>query len=426
MNELMKKYRILELLILVALTILIVSITGLRNQPSEKEYSKVESFDEPQMAYGIVVDSLLIFKDEVKKNQFLADILLSYNVDYSVIDLLVKRSKNVFDVRRIRRGNNYSVLCNNDSAQQVQYFVYEKSPTEYVVFDLRDSVHVHMGEKEIQIKINSASGVINSSLWNAMVDNNINPNLANELSDVYAWAIDFFGIQKGDYFKVIYEDLYVEDKSIGIGKVKAALFNHANHDYFAFYFAGDSTGDFFDEEGNSLRRTFLKAPLHYRRISSGFSHSRLHPVLKKRMPHLGVDYAAAVGTPVVSVGDGKVIYARYKGANGNIVKVKHNGTYTTAYLHLSKFGKGIKEGVFVKQGQVIGYVGSTGRSTGPHLDFRFYRNGQPINPLKVESPPAKPVDSLLMNDFIDVMKNYTNQLDTISLKTEGDLAELKK
>ncbi len=426
MNEHMKKHRILELVVLVAITILIVSIAGLKNKPSGKEYCEMVNADEPHMAYGIVVDSLLIFKDEVKKNQFLADILLSYNVDYSVIDVLVKRSKNVFDVRRIRRGNRYTVLCNNDSIRQVQYFVYEKSPTEYVVFDLRDSVHVHKGEKEIQIKINSASGVINSSLWNAMVDNNTNPNLANELSDVYAWAIDFFGIQKGDYFKVIYEDLYVEDKSIGIGKVKAAMFHHAGFNYFAYYFAGDSTGDYFDEEGNSLRRTFLKAPLHYRRISSGFSYSRLHPILKKRMPHTGVDYAAAYGTPVQSVGDGKVTFARYKGANGNIVKVKHNGTYTTAYLHLSKFGKGIKEGVHVKQGQVIGYVGSTGRSTGPHLDFRFYRNGKPINPLKVKSPPAKPVDSVLMNDFLFVMKDYTTQLDTISIKAVEDLAELNK
>jgi len=152
----------------------------------------------------------------------------------------------------------------------------------------------------------------------------------------------------------------------------------------------------------------------------------MHPVLKKRMPHLGVDYAAASGTPVVSVGDGKVTFARYKGPNGNMVKIKHNGTYTTAYLHLSKYGKGIKEGVHVKQGQVIGYVGSTGRSTGPHLDFRFYRNGQAINPLKVESPPANPVDSLLMDEFLTLMKDYTTQLDTISVKTEGDLAELKK
>jgi murein DD-endopeptidase MepM/ murein hydrolase activator NlpD len=420
----MKKHRILELFILIAVTILIISIAGIKNNSAEEKYKEMEIMNEPQLAYGIVVDSLIVYKDLVKKNQFLADILLSYKVDYSTIDLLVKRSQPVFDVRRIRSNNRYSVLCKNDSMQQVQYFIYESSPTEYVVFDLRDSVHVHKGEKEIKININVASGVITSSLWNAMVDNKTNPNLANELSDVYAWAIDFFGIQKGDSYKVIYEDLFVGDENIGIGKVKAAVFNHENHDYFAFYFVGDSAGDYFDEKGNSLRRTFLKAPLHFRRISSHFSHSRMHPVLKKRMPHLGVDYAAAAGTPVVSVGDGKVTFARNKGANGNMVKVKHNGTYTTAYLHLSKFGKGIKEGVHVKQGQVIGYVGSTGRSTGSHLDFRFYRNGEPINPLKVESPPAKPVDTLYIEQFNSLMKSYVAQLDSISIKSLEAIVEL--
>lgn len=418
--------RILEIFILVALTIAIISVSCNQTKPGDKEVSNSSQPEIHKTAYGIIVDSMVVYKDQVKKNQFLADILLKYNIDYQTIDVLVKRSKDVFDVRKIRRGNNYSVLCSNDSLQKAQYFIYEKSATEYVVFDLRDSVHVHMGEKEIERRISSTSGVITSSLWNALVDNNSDPNLANEMSDVYAWAIDFFGIQKNDSYRVIYEELIVEGENIGIGKVKAALFNHSGHDYYAFYYVGDSTGDYFDEDGNSLRRTFLKAPLTYRRISSGFSYNRMHPVLKKRMPHTGIDYAAATGTPVVSVGDGKVIFARYKGPNGNMVKIKHNGTYTTAYLHLSKYGKGIKEGVHVRQGQVIGYVGSTGRSTGPHLDFRFYRNGQPINPLKVESPPAKPVDSLLMDEFLGLMKDYTAQLDTITMNTKEDLAELNK
>jgi murein DD-endopeptidase MepM/ murein hydrolase activator NlpD len=374
---------------------------------------EIASTYQPTMAYGIVIDSMAVFKDRVKKNQFLSDILLSYDVDYQKIDQLVKRAKPVFDVRRIRTGNRYAVLCTNDSIRKVNYFVYESTPTEYIVFDLGDSVHVHRGEKEIERKMSTASGTIETSLWNAMVANETDPNLANELSEIYAWTIDFFGIQKGDAFKVIYEALFVEDEYIGIGKVQAAMFRHANYDYYTYYFVTDSIADYFDDEANSMRRTFLKAPLRFKRISSRFSYSRMHPVLKRRMPHTGIDYAASTGTPVVSVGDGIVTFARYKGPNGNMVKVKHNGTYTTAYLHLSKFGKGIKEGVHVKQGDVIGFVGSTGRSTGPHLDFRFYRNGQPVDPLKVKSPPAKPVDSTYLDEYWMLVKNFKTQLDTL-------------
>jgi murein DD-endopeptidase MepM/ murein hydrolase activator NlpD len=285
---------------------------------------------------------------------------------------------------------------------------------------------VHKGEKEIIRKIQTTSGTIESSLWNAMVDNETDPNLANELSEVYAWAIDFFGIQKGDAYKVIYEGLYVEGEYIGIGKVLAGMFRHAGNDYYAYYFVTDSIADYFDEEANSMRRTFLKAPLRFKRISSRFSYSRMHPVFKKRMPHTGIDYAASTGTPVVTVGDGVVTFARYKGPNGNMVKVKHNGTYTTAYLHLSKFGKGIREGAHVKQGDVIGYVGSTGRSTGPHLDFRFYRNGQPVDPLKVQSPPAEPVDTAHLDAYRELVSNYNNQLDTIRIPSPGEIAGIRK
>ncbi len=412
---------------LAGLIIVVVLIVGaIVNRRADKAPSdtgeEVAQVLAPTLAYGIVIDSMQVFSDHVKKNQFLSDILLAYNVDYQKIDELAKRSRPIFDVRRIRAGNRYSVLCSIDSVPKVNYFVYESSPTEYIVYDLRDSVHVHKGEKEIIRRLQSASGVIESSLWNAMVDHGTDPNLANELSEIYAWAIDFFGIQKGDAYKVIYEGLYVEDEYIGIGTVQAAVFRHAGHDYQAYYFAADSVADYFDEEANSMRRTFLKAPLRFKRISSRFSHSRMHPVLKKRMPHTGIDYAASTGTPVVTVGDGIVTFARYKGPNGNMVKVKHNGTYTTAYLHLSKFGKGIKEGIRVRQGDVIGYVGSTGRSTGPHLDFRFYRNGQPVDPLKVQSPPAEPVDSTYLDAYRALVRNYRAQLDTVGTTMETRIA----
>ena len=418
----MKRRRLVEISILVVLTIFIVvamTITFQNAKKSSPEPATTETQYTPKKEYGIVVDSLLIFRDRVKRNQFLSDILLAYNVNYQTIDLLARRSKDVFDVRKIKAGNTYTVLCTNDSLKRVCYFVYESSPTEYVVYDLQDSVHVHKGRKEIETRVTTTSGVINSSLWETMVEQKTDPNLANELSEIYAWTIDFFGIQRGDYFKVIFEELYVDNNFIGLGKVHASLFNHLGFDYYAFYFVQDSVGDYFDEEANSLRRTFLKAPLRFKRISSRFSYNRMHPILKVRRPHTGVDYAAGYGTPVHAVGDGVVTFARYKGPNGNMVKIKHNGTYTTAYLHLSKFGNGIRVGKHVKQGDVIGYVGSTGRSTGPHLDFRFYRNGKPVDPLRVESPPAEPVDTAYLDEFRLWATRYMNELDTISVAKES-------
>lgn len=411
-----KKISGILLLILGGIGIILLSTLSKKEENPVDKMEKVEKYT-PNTAYGIVIDSMVVYKDKIKRNQFLADILLKFNVDYQKIDLLTRNTnKEIFDVRKMRAGNTYTVLCTNDSIQSVQYFVYEDSPSSYVVFDLRDSVHMHKGEKEIEIRTKITAGIINTSLWNAMVESGTNPNLANDLSEIYAWTIDFFGIQKGDSYKVIYDELYVEDKNVGIGKIHAALFTHANNDYYAFYFVQDSVGDYFDDEANSMRRTFLKAPLRFKRISSRYSNSRMHPILKIRQPHHGVDYAAAYGTPVHAIGDGVVIYAARKGANGNIVKIKHNGTYTTAYLHLSKFGKGIKRGVEVKQGDVIGYVGSTGRSTGPHLDFRFYRNGKAIDPLKVKSPPAKPVDPTYLDEYRPVVERYKSQLDSIQVE----------
>ncbi|MFC2101222.1 M23 family metallopeptidase [Bacteroidota bacterium] len=412
----MKKRKLIEVIILVLLGLIMIFVTHQylnRQQVIEKD--DVTDSPIPEIEYGINTDSLLVFKNEVKENQFLADILLSYGIEYQTIDLMVKKSDSVFDVKKIRPGDTYALLCKADSSETVQYFIYETSLTSYIVFDLRDTVHVESHEREITRELLSASGEISTSLWNELVRQGANPNLALEMSEVYAWAIDFFGLQKGDQFRVIYEQLLVEDKVVGLGKIKAALFKHNSKDFYAYYFVQDSIGDYFDEEAQSLRRTFLKAPLRFSRISSRFSNSRLHPVLKIRRPHHGVDYAAPTGTPVQAIGDGNVIFAGRKGGAGNMIKIKHNGTYTTAYLHLSAYGKGIKQGAFVKQGDIIGYVGSTGLSTGPHLDFRFYKNGQAVDPLKVESPPAEPVDSTHMERFNLLVNNLKSELDHIQI-----------
>lgn len=401
------------LLTMIAITAIVIGFMLIQDYYLPPKKSEPVTEPSSKTAYGIVIDSLLVIKDKVRKNQFLSEILRSYKVDYEKIDLLVKRSILIFDLRKIKAGNDYTVLCTNDSLNNVEYFIYEISPASYVVFDLRDSVHVHTGEKEIEIQVRTTSGIISSSLWNAMMDNNTDPGLASELSEIFAWTIDFFGIQKGDSYKVIYEERFVEGKSIGVGKIHSAVFNNEGHPYYAFYYYQDSTGDYFDEKAQNLRRAFLKAPLQFRRISSRYSHSRMHPILKVRKPHLGVDYAADYGTPVHTVGEGTVVFAGKSGGAGNMVKVRHNGTYTTAYLHLSGFGRGIKRGAHVRQGDVIGYVGSTGRSTGPHLDFRFYQNGDPVDPLKVQSPPAEPVKKEHISGFYKMLSQARGRLDSI-------------
>ena len=371
----------------------------------------------PLIEYGIVVDSLKVIRDNIKRNEFLADILLRYGVDYNTIDYIARHTKDTFDVRKIRRGNNYAIICTNDSASRALYFAYEISASSYVLYQLFDSIYAVRRDKEIISSTDEISGSIQSSLWNSLVDQKADANLANELSEIYAWTIDFFGLQKGDEYAVIYDRRYVEEIYLGLGLVHAAKFNHGGKDRYAFYFEQNGQGDYFDEEGNSLQRTFLKAPLRFTRISSGFSHSRMHPVLKIRRPHHGVDYAAPTGTPVYTVGDGVVIKKGYqKRGGGNYIKIKHNGTYSTTYMHLKGYAKGMTVGKHVKQGDLIGYVGSTGLATGPHLDFRFYRNGKAVNPLKVKSPPSKPIEPAFRARFDSVAAHYMPMLDSISTK----------
>jgi murein DD-endopeptidase MepM/ murein hydrolase activator NlpD len=382
--------------------------------------TKAETVVAPRFLYDLPVDSFDVVQDKIGKNEFLADILLKHHVDYPTINRLANAAREVFDVRKIRYGNKYTLLLNHDSLAKARYFIYEISPVDFVIYDLGDTIHARLGAKEVAVVIDTASGIINTSLWNALIDNGDDPNLANELSEIYAWTIDFFGIHKGDSYTVIYERRLVDGENIGIGRVLAANMNHFGKDLPAFYFVQNEQGDYFDEEANSLRRTFLKAPLKFKRISSGFSYSRMHPILKYRRPHLGVDYAADHGTPVVSIGDGVVEFAKWdNGGGGRAVKIKHNGTYTTLYMHLSKYGAGIKGGAHVKQGQVVGYVGSSGMATGPHLDFRVYRNGKPIDPTKMESPPAHPVDTAYRQEFFAQRDKWRSVLRNIPV-TEAD------
>ncbi|MCD6179306.1 MAG: peptidoglycan DD-metalloendopeptidase family protein [Bacteroidales bacterium] len=381
-------------------TVIVFAVSCNSPQKQINNSEKETVLAKPVLLFNIPIDSFLVEKEKVKRNQNLSDILLKQNVSYSKIAQLVKVAKPVCDVRKIKAGNNYYLFKDLDSLQTLHYFAYEKNRVEYVIFDLSDTISVTAGKKEIIRVLDTIEGTINSSLWNSMIDNKVNPELANELSDIYSWTIDFFGIQKGDSYCVFYEKMIVDKDTFGIGKIFAARFNHIGTDYNAYYFEQDSVGEYFDEEGKSLRKTFLKAPLKFKRISSRFSNSRYHPVLKIRRPHHGVDYAAASGTPVHTIGDGVIIRKGYqKRGGGNYLTIKHNGTYSTTYMHLRGFAKGISVGKTVKQGDLIGYVGQTGLATGPHLDFRVYKNGHAIDPLKLKSPSAKPVDSLHLQDF---------------------------
>jgi murein DD-endopeptidase MepM/ murein hydrolase activator NlpD len=355
-------------------------------RPDSTEISEPEN-----TLYGIPVDSFYIEHGRIKKNQNLFEILAKYNLPEGSFQQILNKSEGVFDLRKIRYGSRYTVFLTVDTLYEVRYFVYEHTPVDYVLFDLGDSIRVEVGQKKVDIVDRIEGGTIKSSLWDVIMDEELEPELALELSEIFAWTIDFFELQVGDSFKVVYQELYVDTNLVGMGRIYGAFFRHMQNDYYAIPFVQDSVESYYDIDGNSLRRVFLKAPLRYSRISSRYSHSRLHPILKIRRPHHGIDYAAPVGTPVHAVGDGEVIKAGYDDGGGYMLKIRHNSVYMTTYMHLSRYAKGIKKGSFVRQGDVIGYVGSSGLSTGPHLDFRFYRNNQPIDPLKVEAPPVEPV-----------------------------------
>ena len=349
---------------------------------------------EPQYLYGICIDSLDVVEGKVKKNEIPANILQREGVSYNTVNYIDKNHRDVFDIKKIKVGNKYTFLKTRDDNPTAKYWIYEIDKTNYAIFQLTDSLAAWKYEKEVITRVKHVGVEIKSSLWKDMSDAGCDANLILELSDIYAWTIDFFGVRAGDSCKVIYEEKYIVGDTVpyGIGNVFAAYFKSGGDSKYAFSYIQDGRKEYFDEKGESLRRAFLKAPLNYRRISSTFSNGRMHPIYHVVRPHHGVDYAAPTGTPVQTIGDGTVIAKGWdKKGGGNYVKIKHNNTYTTTYMHLSKFGKGIAQGVRVKQGQTIGYVGSTGASTGPHLDFRLQKNGTYIDPLKFKSPSADPV-----------------------------------
>lgn len=379
---------------------------------------------EPNYIYGFPADSFVVLAGNVGRNDFLSNIMARHGVDYGTVHRMSEASKGVFDVRQLRHGHSYCVLTSPDSVAQC--FIYEPNAVEYVVFDFRnrDSIQVYRDSKPVTYEERTASGTIRSSLYQTMQNQGTDPTLAVLLSDVYAWSIDFYRIQKGDKYKVIYTEKVVDGQPVGIAEIKGAWFEHFGKPYYAVQFNQGEDMDYFDEEGRSLRKAFLKAPVKFSRISSRYTMKRFHPVQKRNKPHLGTDYAAPHGTPIMATGDGTVEAAGYTRGNGNYVKIKHNGTYSTQYLHMSKFGSGIRKGVRVRQGDIIGYVGSTGLATGPHVCYRFWKNGQQVDHLREPMPPSEPVKPDHRADFDLLLRHMKQALENIEIREEGtELAE---
>jgi murein DD-endopeptidase MepM/ murein hydrolase activator NlpD len=383
------------------------------------ESNKLDSVPkDPQLLYGFAVDSFKIVGDKVRKNQFFSDLITSHGISYSIMNKMVSNGKKHFDVRKLRAGRDYTIFEKKDSTEKVLIFVYEINRVDYVVYDLRDSLNIYRAKKPVELVEKSASGVINSSLYLTLDQQGYNPELAITLSEVYAWSIDFYHIQKGDRFKVIYDELVVDGESIGIKRIKAAFFEHFKKKYYAIQFSQDGNIGYYDQDNRSVRRQFLKAPVKFSRISSRYSLRRYHPVQKRNKPHLGTDYAAPKGTPIYSTANGVIKQARYSKYNGNYVKVKHNSVYTTQYLHMSKIKRGIRPGVRVNQGDVIGFVGSTGLATGPHVCYRFWKNGTQVDPYRQKLPKAEPIQKNNLKNYKTSKIEAINQLNSINYPKE--------
>ena len=368
--------------------------------------------------YGICVDSLDVRHYEIKPGDNPALIFSRLGFSALQADSIMRAASGVLDPTKLRAGMYYCTFTTQDTLETICYIGFAKTLTDYAVIDLtKRPIEAYTYNKPVTLKRRYVEGSISSSLWNVIADQGADPLLAIRISDVYAWQIDFFDVKEGDSFQVIYNEAYIDDTTaLGIASIEGAIFTHQGKAYQAFPFTQDSVHQFFDAEGNSLRKAFLKAPLDYYRITSRFSNARFHPILKRYRAHHGVDYAAPTGTPVKTIGDGTVIFKGWTNGGGNTVKIKHNSVYTTSYMHLSRYAKGLQVGKHVSQGDEIAYVGSTGLSTGPHLDFRVYKNGEAINPLDMEAPPSEPIRPELRDSFEVVKQQILMELDSLKLK----------
>lgn len=365
-------------------------------------------------AYGFTLNDFELVHDTVSRGDFFGSIMDKHGVTPTEVYKITQTiADTVFDFRRINVGRPYMILKNKDSLAKPYAFVYEHNKIDYTKVYLGDSIYAEKSQKPVSIKTKTASGIINSSLSLAIDEAGLDYMLTNRLADIYQWGIDFFRIQKGDRFKVVFKEKYINDSIYaGLASIDAAVFIHQNQPFYAFEYEVDSTThrtEYFDEEAKTLRRFFLKAPVQYSRISSRYTPRRFHPVQKRWKAHKGTDYAAKRGTPIWSTADGVVINSSYTRGNGNYVKIKHTHKYTTQYLHMTR--RAVKVGQRVKQGEIIGYVGSTGLATGPHVCYRFWVHGRQVNPFKQDLPEAEPMPEKLKPSYFEFIQGLKDQLD---------------
>lgn len=373
----------------------------------------------PNIKYGFLLDNYHVTEAKVQKNEFLGTILQRHQVPYIQIDKLAKASVDIFDVRKIRPGKKYTVLT-SEKGKPADYLIYEPSVFRYVIYDLKGETAAKVVERPIETRIKENSGVINSSLWNAIVDNGMSFDVAARMESAFAWHVDFHHIAKGDRFKLIFEEQYIDGERVGVGQIQAAYFQNNGKEYYAYHYEDENYTGFFDGTGHPMKKAFLKSPVQYARISSAYNLRRYHPVLKRVKAHLGTDYAAPHGTPIHAVAAGTIVKASRTRGNGNFIKIKHDNTYQTQYLHMSRFAKGMHAGAKVNQGDVIGYVGSTGLATGPHVCFRFWKNGRQVDHRKENLPPPDPMTGESLEKFKTVQASYEKRLKAIEFAVVDD------
>ena len=352
--------------------------------------------------FGFTLNDYTLKRDTVKRGDSFGSILEDNNLFYPQIYNIVQKAKKVFDIRRINIGKPYSILFSKDSLKTPQVFIYQPNLIDYVVVSLTDSLWAEKKSKAVKLVEFEAEGVITSSLSETMEEKKLSPLLSNELSEIYAWTIDFFRLEKGDNFKVIYSSKFVDDSiSVGLNRIHSAYFEHRGKPFYAIEFETDPKRglvEYFDENGKNLRRAFLRAPVQFSRISSRYNLKRKIAFYGRVRPHRGTDFAAPRGTPIRATASGTVTKSSYTRSNGNYVKIKHNGTYSTQYLHMDK--RGVKVGQFVNQGDYIGTVGMTGNTSGPHVCYRFWKNGKQVDPLRQKLPEAKPISKELKEKYL--------------------------
>ena len=398
------------------LSFFLISIFLISCSKAEKKEVQKKVEEKIITEFGYTLNNYNVKKSKVKNGDSFGSILERNNLYYPQIYNIVQKVKKVYDIRKINIGKPYTILSSKDSLNTPQVFIYQPNKIDYVVVSLTDSLWAEKKSKAVKIKEFEAEGIITSSLSETMEKQKLSPLLSNELSEIYAWTIDFFRLEKGDNFKIIYSAKYIDDSIyVGLNRIHSAFFEHRGKPFYAIEFETDPKRgivEYFDENGKNLRRAFLRSPVQFSRVSSRYNLKRRIAYYGYRIrPHKGTDFAAAVGTPIRATASGTVTNSSYTRSNGNYVKIKHNGTYSTQYLHMDK--RGVKVGQFVKQGDYIGTVGMTGNTSGPHVCYRFWKNGRQVDPLKQKLPEAKPISKELKERYMIHMDPIKKQLDAI-------------